>query len=123
MNGFVSDVPLPTMQAVPLAFTVRFSEIVWLATLSLESEGPPHIDTQAIVNTGEFDQIFSKRSPTGFLLLRGLDPFTEENSIYSACKFVNVAPKRVFLARDKMTRVSMGFAFVEYPNLDVCLPL
>jgi hypothetical protein len=56
--------------------------------------------------------------PSNMLLLRDLDHLTTEESIYSAISpYYGV--HRVLLIRDKLTKLSCSFAFIEFVDIQV----
>jgi len=57
--------------------------------------------------------------PSQFLLVRGLDPILQEETIATGLQKLDVEPKRVLLIRDRKTKVSWGFAFIEYQDVSV----
>ncbi|CCJ29891.1 unnamed protein product, partial [Pneumocystis jirovecii] len=57
-------------------------------------------------------------TPSQFLLLRKLDPLTTEELIVKGMAKLQVPIVRVLLIRDRMTRQSWGFAFVEYADVN-----
>jgi len=56
-------------------------------------------------------------SESQFLLLRGLDAMLQEENIATGLVNLGVEPKRVLLIRDRKTKVSWGFAFIEYQDV------
>ncbi|KAG5438924.1 hypothetical protein PCANB_002254 [Pneumocystis canis] len=64
-----------------------------------------------VLNDGSQDV---STTPSQFLLLRKLDPLTTEELIVKGMAKLQVPIVRVLLIRDRMTRQSWGFAFVEY---------
>lgn len=58
-------------------------------------------------------------TPSQFLLLRKLDHLTTEELIVKGMAKLQVPIVRVLLIRDRMTRQSWGFAFVEYADVNV----
>lgn len=68
-------------------------------------------------------------TPCSTLLLRGLDPLTKEEDIVASLVLAPAKGKsprikaeyieRVMITRDKVTRGSWGFAFVQFTNNDV----
>ncbi|CAG8547476.1 3499_t:CDS:10 [Ambispora gerdemannii] len=67
-------------------------------------------------NDGSKDASFY---PHSFLLVRGLDPLTTEESLYSAINPISPQGmlKRVLLIKDRASRISWGFAFLEYRDI------
>ncbi|QSL64605.1 hypothetical protein MERGE_001906 [Pneumocystis wakefieldiae] len=57
-------------------------------------------------------------TPSQFLLLRKLDHLTTEELIVKGMAKLQVPIVRVLLIRDRMTRQSWGFAFVEYADVN-----
>ncbi|CAG8519615.1 5604_t:CDS:2 [Ambispora leptoticha] len=57
--------------------------------------------------------------PHNILLVRGLDPLTTEESLYSAINSISPQGmlKRVLLIKDRASRISWGFAFLEYRDI------
>ncbi|KAG9290100.1 hypothetical protein G9A89_010406 [Geosiphon pyriformis] len=57
--------------------------------------------------------------PHNVLLVRGLDPLTTEESLYSAiCSYSPEGTlRRVLLIKDRASRISWGFAFLEYYDI------
>lgn len=54
---------------------------------------------------------------TSMILIRGLNTNTNEEAIYSSmCYDGIIYPTRIWLARDRNTLQSSGFAFIEYPT-------
>ncbi|GAO52468.1 hypothetical protein SAICODRAFT_171139 [Saitoella complicata NRRL Y-17804] len=72
---------------------------------------PPSIP----INDGTRD---SATSPSQFLLLRNLDPLTTEPLIARAITKLHTSATRILLVKDRATRVSWGFAFVECRDVD-----
>ncbi|KAI8806411.1 hypothetical protein BJ742DRAFT_816741 [Cladochytrium replicatum] len=66
------------------------------------------------VNDGSRD---ASDIPNSVLLLRGLNPLTDEEKIYNRLQSLDV--KSVRIIRDRLTNVSWGFAFAEFPNVQV----
>src|SRR5436190_22558475 len=58
-------------------------------------------------------------SASQFLLVRGLDTMLQEETIAKGMAKLESEPKRVLLIRDRKTKVSWGFAFVEYRDVSV----
>lgn len=58
-------------------------------------------------------------SPTQFLLVRNLDTMLQEETIAKGLAKLDVIPKRVLLIRDRKTKLSWGFAFIEYQDVSV----
>jgi RNA-binding protein 5/10 len=56
-------------------------------------------------------------TPTQFLLVRGLDTMLQEENIAKGLMKLEAEPKRVLLIRDRKTKVSWGFAFIEYQDV------
>ncbi|KAG5437901.1 hypothetical protein PCK2_000981, partial [Pneumocystis canis] len=69
-----------------------------------------------VLNDGSQDV---STTPSQFLLLRKLDPLTTEELIVKGMAKLQVPIVRVLLIRDRMTRQSWGFAFVEYVDVNV----
>lgn len=57
-------------------------------------------------------------APTSMLLLRNLDNLSSEESIYKAVEQCD-GVRRILLIKDKLTKMSCGFAFVEFDSRDV----
>ncbi|KAG5513983.1 hypothetical protein PMAC_000605 [Pneumocystis sp. 'macacae'] len=68
-----------------------------------------------VLNDGSQDV---STTPSQFLLLRKLDPLTTEELIVKGMAKLQVPIVRVLLIRDRMTRQSWGFAFVEYADVN-----
>ena len=58
-------------------------------------------------------------TPTQFLLVRNLDTMLREETIATGMAKLEVIPKRVLLIKDRKTKVSWGFGFVEYQDVHV----
>jgi RNA recognition motif-containing protein len=54
-----------------------------------------------------------------FLLVRNLDTMLQEEAIATGMAKLEVIPKRILLIRDRKTKVSWGFGFVEYQDVSV----
>lgn len=71
-------------------------------------------------------------APGPILLLRGLDTLNSENDIYRAfCSMPNPLStdftdkpgiRKVMMAKDRASRTSLGFAFVQFADTEVCCP-
>ncbi|CAG8564071.1 8012_t:CDS:2 [Paraglomus brasilianum] len=66
--------------------------------------------TSAFYNDGSQD---IGQIPHHILLVRGLDPLTTEESLYNATSPLSPL-RRVLLIKDRLSRMSWGFAFLEY---------
>lgn len=67
------------------------------------------------INDGSKDISYS---PSNMLLVRQLDNLSSEESVYSAmAQFQGV--HRVILIRDKLTKMSCEFTFIEFVNVQV----
>lgn len=67
------------------------------------------------INDGAKDVSYSANN---MLLLRNLDNLSSEESIYQAVEgFRGI--RRALLIRDKLTKMSCGFAFLEFDNPEV----
>jgi len=71
--------------------------------------------TSAFYNDGSQD---IGQTPHHILLVRGLDPLTTEESLYNAT-FPLSPLRRVLLIKDRLSRMSWGFAFLEYNDKQV----
>ena len=63
-------------------------------------------------------------NPCNTILLRGLDALTNEETVIEVLnKFTNscIPIKNCHIARDVLTNVSCGFAFIELNSIQVCL--
>ena len=98
--------------------------IAWFLTLSLiifgdaESmvSGSLHLaPTNSFFNDGENDL---GQVPHHILLVRGLDPLTTEETLYAATSQM-AALRRVLLIKDRASRMSWGFAFLDYHDIQV----
>jgi RNA-binding protein 5/10 len=58
-------------------------------------------------------------TPSQFLLVRNIDPMIQEEPIAKGMARLDSEPKRILLIRDRKTKISWGFAFIEYPNVSV----
>jgi RNA recognition motif-containing protein len=75
-------------------------------------------ETETIeINDGTKD---TSATPTHLLLLRQLDHLSTEESIFNAVNSLQ-GVHRALLIRDKMTKMSCEFAFVEFYNVQVRL--
>jgi RNA recognition motif-containing protein len=86
------------------------------AKADFTASSPPKSLTQKVwvYNDGSGDV---GDTPSQFLLVRSLDTILQEQAIAKGMAKLNSEPKRVLLIRDRKTRVSWGFAFVEYENV------
>ena len=62
-------------------------------------------------------------TPSQFLLVRNLDPMVQEDVLAKGMARLDSEPKRVLLIRDRKTKISWGFAFIEYQDVSVPPPL
>ncbi|RIA90804.1 hypothetical protein C1645_768925 [Glomus cerebriforme] len=69
--------------------------------------------TNSFFNDGENDL---GQVPHHILLVRGLDPLTTEETLYAATSQV-AALRRVLLIKDRASRMSWGFAFLDYHDI------
>jgi hypothetical protein len=58
-------------------------------------------------------------TPSQFLLVRNLDTMAQEETIAKGMARLDSEPKRVLLIRDRKTKISWGFAFIEYQDVSV----
>jgi RNA-binding protein 5/10 len=58
-------------------------------------------------------------TPSQFLLVRNLDPMVQEEILAKGMARLDSEPKRVLLIRDRKTKISWGFAFIEYQDVSV----
>lgn len=58
-------------------------------------------------------------SPHYILLVRGLDNLTTGEGVHATFAALSPAIRRTLLIKDRMSRMSWGFAFVEYPDVQV----
>jgi hypothetical protein len=58
------------------------------------------------------------QAPCHMLLVRGLDPLTTEESLYAAASLLG-ALRRALLIKDRASRMSWGFAFLDYHDVQV----
>lgn len=65
-----------------------------------------------VINDGSKDV---SEEPTNMMLIRQLDHLTTEESLYQAVKSLE-GVRRSMLIRDKFTKMSCEFAFVEFIN-------
>ncbi|RUS13969.1 hypothetical protein BC938DRAFT_477592 [Jimgerdemannia flammicorona] len=61
-------------------------------------------------------------APHHVLLVRGLDNLTTGEGVHAAFVALSSAVRRTLLVKDRMSRMSWGFAFVEFPDVQVCIP-
>jgi RNA-binding protein 5/10 len=71
--------------------------------------------TNSFFNDGENDL---GQVPHHILLVRGLDPLTTEETLYAATNQVATL-RRVLLIKDRASRMSWGFAFLDYHDIQV----
>ena len=71
--------------------------------------------TSAFYNDGSQD---ISQIPHHIVVVRGLDPLTTEESLYNAT-FPLSPLRRVLLIKDRLSRMSWGFAFLEYNDEQV----
>jgi RNA recognition motif. (a.k.a. RRM, RBD, or RNP domain) len=89
----------------------------WLIADVMPSDPPKSLTQKAwVYNDGTGDM---GESPTQFLLVRNLDTMLQEETIAKGLAKLDVIPKRVLLIRDRKTKVSWGFAFIEYQDVSV----
>ena len=69
--------------------------------------------TNSFFNDGENDL---GQVPHHILLVRGLDPLTTEETLYAATNQVATL-RRVLLIKDRASRMSWGFAFLDYHDI------
>jgi len=62
-------------------------------------------------------------TPSQFLLVRNLDTMAQEEEIARGMARLDSEPKRVLLIRDRKTKISWGFAFIEYQDVSVAHPV
>jgi RNA-binding protein 5/10 len=58
-------------------------------------------------------------TPSQFLLVRNVDPMVQEEMLAKGMARLDSEPKRVLLIRDRKTKISWGFAFIEYQDVSV----
>jgi len=89
--------------------------IAAVLTVDVIPSSPPKSLTQKawVYNdgTGDIGDI-----PSQFLLIRNLDTMIQEETIAKGLAKLEAPVKRILLIRDRKTKVSWGFAFVEYPD-------
>ncbi|RUS17918.1 hypothetical protein BC937DRAFT_89352 [Endogone sp. FLAS-F59071] len=56
-------------------------------------------------------------APHHILLVRGLDNLTTGEGVHTTFAALSSAVRRTLLVKDRMSRMSWGFAFVEYPDV------
>lgn len=88
-------------------------------TIDMAPKSPPKSMTQKawIMNDGTSD---IGETPAQFLLIRNLDTMLQEENIAKGLMKLESEPKRILLIRDRKTKVSWGYAFVEYRDVSVC---
>nr|CAG8447875.1 3760_t:CDS:10 [Entrophospora candida] len=80
---------------------------------SMESAALQSTPTSSFFNDGENDL---GHVPYHVLLVRGLDPLTTEETLYAATSQL-AALRRVMLIKDRASRISWGFAFLDYQDV------
>ena len=104
--------------------TPFISEIPNQSTYSYKSSSESSLST--VINDGARD---IGGTPTSILLLRGLDPLSTEQEIAQHLQHIpdpsqTVLPesiRKVMLIKDRVTRSSWGYAFVQFAEVQVCL--
>jgi RNA recognition motif-containing protein len=88
-------------------------------TADVAPSSPPKSLTQRswVYNDGTGDV---GDTPSQFLLVRSLDTMLQEETVAKGLAKLESQPKRVLLIRDRKTKVSWGFAFIEYQDVSVC---
>ena len=91
---------------------------MFIDVVDMTPSSPPKSLTQKawVYNDGTGDV---GDSPTQFLLVRNLDTMLQEETIAKGLAKLEAIPKRVLLIRDRKTKLSWGFAFIEYQDVSV----
>ncbi|KAI0244694.1 hypothetical protein L0F63_004453 [Massospora cicadina] len=78
----------------------------------LDRSGEADARVEIGVNVGEADIGFA---PSHMILVRGLDTLTTEEELFDAVRSI-AEVGRVWLVKDRFSRVSCGFGFLEFPD-------
>lgn len=97
--------------------------------IDFSQSASPHEKARARANANDGTRDIGN-SPSPLLLFRGLDPLSGPQAIYQAIIY-SAGPgkqgakgmRRIILIKDKVTMASFGFAFVEFVDIEVSLPL
>lgn len=108
------------MQAIFFEYVLIVGYIILLITLMIAmidaSAEKRTFDTDTIeINDGTKDV---SSVPSKLILLRQLDHLSTEESIFESVQSLH-GVQRAILIRDKMTKMSCEFAFVEFENVQV----
>ncbi|CAG8605852.1 6040_t:CDS:10 [Funneliformis mosseae] len=89
------------------------TEPFWASSQSMVSGSLHLAPTNSFFNDGANDLA---QVPHHILLVRGLDPLTTEETLYASASQV-AALRRVLLIKDRASRMSWGFAFLDYHDV------
>jgi RNA recognition motif-containing protein len=97
--------------------TVQKSQVLVLTVDVAPSSPPKSLAHKAwVYNDGSGDV---GDTASQFLLVRNLDTMLQEETIATGMAKLEVIPKRILLIRDRKTKVSWGFGFIEYQDVSV----
>jgi RNA recognition motif-containing protein len=106
-------------RVIDVVFLDKVSTTEFDLKIDMAPKSPPKSMTQKtwIMNDGTSD---IGETPAQFLLIRNLDTMLQEENIAKGLMKLESEPKRILLIRDRKTKVSWGYAFVEYRDVSVC---